>query len=104
MKTAKALLRQIEIENGIIKRINRGESVRVGSQTIDDQTVADTMYNMDPDRYVKAVRTIASGSMSEAEAAIETVRRLWDYATAAVLQEHAEAITKQAQREAQHDT
>lgn len=104
MNTAKALIHQIEIEDGIIKRVSRGESVRVGNATIDDQTVADTMYEMDPDRYVKAVRTIATGSISEAESALDTMRRMWDYAMAVVLQENAEAIAKQAQREAEHYT
>ncbi|AGH31845.1 hypothetical protein SLPG_00051 [Salicola phage CGphi29] len=100
MTDAKELICQIEIENGIIKRLSRGESVRVGKATIDDQTVIDTMYGLDPDRYCKAIRTLATGSASEAESALETMRRMWDYALASVMQEYSEAIEDQAKREA----
>ena len=94
------LSKKIEIENGIIKRITRGESVRIDERTvIDDQCVVETIYEIDPDRYVEAQRLIAVGSADQAQSAIETIRRLWDYGIGVVLQENAKAIHDQAMRE-----
>jgi len=99
MKSHEQLVQENNIEAEITEELHSGNSVRIGGAVVDDQSVVEKMYDNDPDRFVRSMRVMAVGSMSEAEVAIDALRSMWDYAVASILSEHAKAISDRAKRE-----